>query len=77
MHLIEFSFEAGQKWKPVRKPMNPMFNLKTLKSFVPIFNERAANLVQELKKEINQPHFDMLHYSSVCTLNAVCSESLK
>ncbi|XP_031632678.1 uncharacterized protein LOC116346652 [Contarinia nasturtii] len=64
---------SGAKWKPVRKLLNPMFNLKTLQSFIPIFNEKTKYLVKELEKEVGKSAFDIMTYAEDCTLDEICS----
>lgn len=72
---IGISFEAGAHWKPLRKLFNPMFNLKILQSFIPIFNEKTKKFVEELEKEVgNQRGFDIKHHAFHSTLDAICSE---
>lgn len=66
---------AGATWKPVRKLMNPMFNLKTLQSFLPIFNEKTKNFVKDLESEIGNAAFDVMPYANTCTLDAICCKS--
>lgn len=54
--------------------MNPMFNLKKLQSFLPIFNEKTKNFVKNLELELENVAFDILPHANNCTLNAICGE---
>lgn len=45
-----------------------MFNLKTLQSFLPIFNEKTKDLVNEVGKNVGKHDaFDILPYANFCT----------
>lgn len=59
----------------MRKLMNPMFNLKTLQSFLPIFNEKTKNFVKDLESKIGNAAFDVMPYAKTCTLDEICCES--
>ncbi|XP_055299855.1 cytochrome P450 4g1-like [Sitodiplosis mosellana] len=63
-------------WKPIRKLMNPAFNLKTLQSFQPIFNEKIKILVENLDKQVGKSHFNLLPYMSGCTLDMISTTSM-
>lgn len=65
---------AGAFWKPIRKLLNPSFNLKILQSFVPIFNEKTNIMIENLDKEAGNPWFDIGAYMHACTLDMVCGE---
>lgn len=65
---------AGASWKPVRKLMNPTFNLKILQSFLPIFNDRTKHFVNSLGNEVDNLAFDVLPYAEICTLDSICCE---
>lgn len=54
--------------------MNPMFSLKRLQSFLPILNDKSKKILKDLENEIGKPDFDVMHYTSTCTLSAVCSK---
>lgn len=56
----------------MRKLMNPMFNLKVLEQFFPIFSERTNSLIKEMDKEVGKSAFNMLNYAAVCTLDSIC-----
>lgn len=65
-------FSAGEYWKPIRKLLNPSFNLKILQSFVPIFNEKTDQMLRNLDKKAGQGAFDVSEYIFACTLDMVC-----
>lgn len=54
--------------------MNPSFNLKILKSFIPIFNERGAILTKSLEKHVNGVQFNFYEGIGKCTLDMICGE---
>ncbi|XP_055297855.1 cytochrome P450 4C1-like [Sitodiplosis mosellana] len=68
-----FTEQSGALWKPSRKLLNPMFNLKTLQSFIPIFNQKTRRLVKELEEMVGKPAFDIGPSMNTCTLDAICS----
>lgn len=69
-----YCFVAGEYWKPIRKLLNPTFNLKILQSFVPIFNEKTNIMVKNLDKEAGNGTFDVSKYIFACTLDMVCGK---
>lgn len=62
---------GGALWKQSRKLMNPMFNLKTLQSFIPIFYKKTRNVVDELKDHVGKSGIDLLPYTAACSLDAI------
>nr|QWX90777.1 cytochrome P450 CYP325A [Anopheles funestus]UBF41904.1 cytochrome P450 [Anopheles funestus] len=65
-------------WKLYRKLLNPAFNQRILISFISIFSRCSADMVARMAKEEDSPKpFDVLHYTSQCTLEMVCASSLK
>lgn len=71
--LIEYQ-TAGAFWKPIRKLLNPTFNLKILQSFVPIFNDKTNIMLENLDKETGNKNFDLSKYMHACTLDMVCGK---
>lgn len=65
---------AGAFWKPIRKLLNPSFNLKILQSFVPIFNDKTNIMLDNLEAEVGKKNFDVSQYMFACTLDMVCGE---
>lgn len=61
-------------WKPIRKLLNPSFNMKILQSFVSIFNEKTNVMLEKLDKEVDQNAFDISPYMFACTLDMVCGK---
>lgn len=74
IELFLFFFSAGRLWRPLRKLMNPMFSLKRLHAFLPVFNEKSRLTVKYLENEVGKPPFDILQYTSKCTLHAACGK---
>lgn len=70
VHLI-----GGVQWKRNRKILNPFFNLKTLQSFIPIFNKKIQNVVEELEVYVGKSGIDIMPYTNVCSLETLCGES--
>uniref|UniRef100_A0A182S598 Cytochrome P450 n=1 Tax=Anopheles funestus TaxID=62324 RepID=A0A182S598_ANOFN len=65
-------------WKVYRKMLNPAFNQRILISFISIFSRCSEDMVARMAKEEDSPKsFDVLHYTSQCTLEMVCASSLK
>uniref|UniRef100_A0A182VYA8 Cytochrome P450 n=1 Tax=Anopheles minimus TaxID=112268 RepID=A0A182VYA8_9DIPT len=58
--------------------LNPAFNQRILISFISIFTRCSEDMVSRMAKEEDSPKpFDMLHYTTQCTLEMVCASSLK
>lgn len=74
LKCVDIFFQAGARWKPVRKLMNPMFHSKILQSFLPVFNEKTKNFVKSLENEDGNGAFDVMPYANICTLDAICCE---
>ncbi|XP_055321750.1 cytochrome P450 4c3-like [Sitodiplosis mosellana] len=64
---------SSEIWKPSRRLLNPTFNLKTLQSFIPIFNEKTKDFIDEVGKEVGNGAFDILPYASACTFHEIWS----
>ncbi|XP_055325509.1 uncharacterized protein LOC129579448 [Sitodiplosis mosellana] len=60
-------------WKPSRKLLNPIFNLKNLQSSIHIFNEKTKMLVEEVRKEVGKDAFDIRPYAHACALRGIWS----
>lgn len=58
----------------MRKLINPIFNLKALQSFLPIFNEKTEHFLKGLENEVGKSAFDVKPYAANCTLEAICGE---
>lgn len=72
--VFGLQFLAGAFWRPIRKLLNPSFNLKILQSFVPIFNNKTKIMLENLEKEAGNPNFDFAPYMHACTLDMVCGK---
>jgi len=68
--------KSGAVWKPMRKLMNPCFNMKILQSFVPIFNEKTNLMLSKLDVEVNAGVIDIAPYMFACTLDMVCATTM-
>lgn len=63
-------------WRPQRKMLNSTFNVRILNSFIPIFNEKTAIMIENLKANIGGEAFDISKYMFACTLDMVCGKYL-
>ncbi|GAB0086063.1 hypothetical protein DMENIID0001_000490 [Sergentomyia squamirostris] len=63
-------------WKIHRKLINPTFSLKTLQSYMPIFNRQVNVLVSRLEELDGKNETDMYPYMSALTLDAVCGTTM-
>lgn len=61
-------------WKPSRKLLNPSFNIKILKSFIPIFNEKTKLVVQKVKDLPDNEKVDVSKFIFECTLDMICGK---
>jgi cytochrome P450 len=52
---------GGDKYKVHRKLLNPAFNPKMLKTFMPLIDKNSRRFVLQLDKHLNGDEFDMLH----------------
>ncbi|XP_053671549.1 uncharacterized protein LOC128721779 [Anopheles nili] len=65
-------------WKMYRKMLNPAFNQRILISFISIFSRCSEGMVRRMaSEETSQQPFNVLHYTTQCTLEMVCASSLK
>jgi len=64
------------RWKHDRRFFNNSFKLSTLQSFIPIFEETADKLNNEIAKHVDGEAFNILDYAIRCTLKMICSTSL-
>jgi len=58
-------------WRIHRKLINPTFNPKMLQSFLPIFIEKAENMVQSLSLRAGGEEFDLLVETMQCTMATI------
>lgn len=69
-------FTAPEIWKPLRKLMNPSFSMKVLQTFYPILNEKITYLVENLNKQVQTPHFNILPFLNECTFEMISGKCL-
>ncbi|XP_058823575.1 cytochrome P450 4C1-like [Topomyia yanbarensis] len=67
---------APDLWRKLRKQLNPSFAVPALKSFVPIFNEKADLLVKNLECMVGEKPFDLLYQASEYMLATSAINSL-
>nr|WKR34925.1 cytochrome P450 CYP4G354 [Monolepta hieroglyphica] len=65
----------GEKWKSHRKMIAPTFHTAILKSFMPVFNKSAANLVDSFRKEKGKI-FDCHDYMSSTTVDTLLETAM-
>ncbi|XP_070502163.1 cytochrome P450 4c21-like [Chironomus tepperi] len=64
------------RWQRDRKFFNNSFKMSTLQSFLPIFNEAADRIVDDMRDNVNCNAFNISPYIFKCTLKMICSTSL-
>ncbi|KAJ8922743.1 hypothetical protein NQ315_007778 [Exocentrus adspersus] len=65
----------GEKWRTHRKMIAPTFHSSILKSFIPVFNKNANNLLENLKKEEGKV-FDCHDYMSGTTVDTLLETAM-
>ncbi|VEN62466.1 unnamed protein product [Callosobruchus maculatus] len=65
----------GDKWRSHRKMIAPTFHTSILKSFVPVFNRNANNLISQFKKELGN-EFDVHDYMSGATVDTLLETAM-
>ncbi|XP_047986306.1 cytochrome P450 4d8-like isoform X1 [Leguminivora glycinivorella] len=63
-------------WRPRRKILAPIFSIKNLNCFVPIFAQQSEIMVQQLAKEAGNGDFSFWKYITTYTFDAICKTSL-
>ncbi|XP_063532120.1 cytochrome P450 4V2-like [Cydia strobilella] len=63
-------------WRPRRKILAPIFSIKNLNCFVPIFAEQSEIMVQQLEREAGNGDFSFWKYITTYTFDAICKTSL-
>lgn len=61
--LIYFQFKScsnGERWKKHKKLISPAFQLRMLKQKVPLFNDHALALIEDLKTQASEPSSNYL-----------------
>ncbi|KAJ8947560.1 hypothetical protein NQ318_005040 [Aromia moschata] len=65
----------GEKWRSHRKMIAPTFHSSILKSFMPVFNKNANNLIESFKKESGKA-FDVHDYMSGTTVDTLLETAM-
>ncbi|XKL62373.1 hypothetical protein PGB90_002206 [Kerria lacca] len=56
-------------WRVHRKQINPSFHSKLVEKSVPVILENGQILIEQLKKKIDHPDFDIRNFVEKCTLD--------
>ncbi|XP_014679269.1 PREDICTED: cytochrome P450 4V2-like [Priapulus caudatus] len=68
---------TGNRWRQHRKILTPSFHFKILEEFVPIVNEHAATLCQQLEPLADgHTPFDIFDYITLCTLDTISETAM-
>jgi cytochrome P450 family 4 len=67
---------TGAKWQTRRKILTPAFHFTILQQFVPVFNEGAAKLVEELKRRCDGDAVDVVGPITQFTLLSIAGRYL-
>jgi cytochrome P450 family 4 len=67
---------TGAKWQTRRKILTPAFHFTILQQFVPVFNEGAAKLVEELKRRCDGDAVDVVGPITQFTLLSIAETSM-
>uniref|UniRef100_A0A182XUM6 Uncharacterized protein n=1 Tax=Anopheles quadriannulatus TaxID=34691 RepID=A0A182XUM6_ANOQN len=65
-------------WKTQRKALNPTFNTRILKSFIPVFVQCARQMVQHMEQSVGDVgrSISIFPFISKCTLEMVCGTTI-
>ncbi|XP_039288154.1 cytochrome P450 4C1-like isoform X2 [Nilaparvata lugens] len=72
VHCDGIFVASGDRWRKLRKMVNPTFHQKLLENFLTTFNEQSDELVQKLEEQVGKPTFDIGEYTGKCTLDFLC-----
>ncbi|XP_053690848.1 probable cytochrome P450 4d14 [Sabethes cyaneus] len=76
-HFVYLTVVAGEKWRRVRKLLNPTFNTRMLTSFMPIMDFRASRMVAKLSPLADgKTEVDIMKFVGECTLEMVFSTTM-
>ncbi|KAK5638112.1 hypothetical protein RI129_012407 [Pyrocoelia pectoralis] len=64
------------KWKRHRKIMAPIFNQKTLKGFMHVFDRESSVLEGKLKEQVGRGSFNIYYYTSLFAMNILCETGM-
>lgn len=66
----------GDAWRQHRKLLDPSFSASVLKSFLPIFNDKARICMEILAEKANGTEFDMYEALTPLSLDTILATSL-
>ena len=64
-------YSPKEKWEKRRKLSNHSFHTQILEGYLPVFNEQSSILVERFKALQGKGPFEVLHYTSHCTLDII------
>ncbi|XP_063238473.1 cytochrome P450 4C1-like [Bacillus rossius redtenbacheri] len=67
---------SGQKWHSHRKMITPAFHLSILDSFIEVFADNCAILVDKLARRAGGSGFDIFPYITRCALDIICETAM-
>lgn len=67
-----FVNSAGAVWKPIRRMLNPAFNIRVLTGYLPLMDECAENLAKQLEPLADgTTDIDVLTHTNQSTLELI------
>ncbi|XP_063238475.1 cytochrome P450 4C1-like isoform X2 [Bacillus rossius redtenbacheri] len=75
-HHILGTPRNSQKWHSHRKMITPAFHLSILDSFIEVFADNCAILVDKLARRAGGSGFDIFPYITRCTLDIICETAM-
>lgn len=64
-------FGSGKLWQTHRRIMSPFFGVNSVKNLIPMFDENAKVLVENVEKMKNRGEFDVFNFMAALTLETV------
>jgi Cytochrome P450 len=64
-------FGSGNVWQTHRKIMSPYFGVNTVKNLIPMFQESARLLIENVEKKSGRGEFDVFNFMAALTLETV------
>jgi cytochrome P450 len=61
----------ADSWRVHRKIINPTFNPKVLKSFLPIFIKKADVMIASISNKVDGEEFDIFAETMQCTMRTI------
>lgn len=65
-----------ENWRIHRKILNPAFNIKILKTFIPTFNEKSKKMVKSLECFVDKGEFDIFPHNACFFLENILNINL-